>query len=104
MTDLFAGNWIANQCHIRQLRETLQHVQIGQLSDIVPSQHQRVQIRQALGHVIGDQGDAVLGAQQRLQARRNGEIVKLGDVVVREVEALLVLGGAQVLDRGDFVA
>lgn len=91
MADLFAGHRIAHQCHICQLRETLQHIQIGELSDIVLGQHQRVQVRQALGQVVGEQSDAVLRAKQCLQSWRCGKVVELDEVVVCEVEALLVL-------------
>lgn len=57
-----------------------------------------------LRHRLGNTRDAVLGQHQGLQARRERKVGEGGDGIVGEVDALLLLGDAQVLDGGDLVA
>lgn len=63
-----------------------------------------MQIRHALSQTLGYRTDAIVRNEQRLQARRKREVGELRDVIVGEVDAFLVFGDTQVLDRGDFVA
>jgi len=89
---------------MHQPRKPPQHVQIPQFRHRIPRQHKRAQHRQALRHPRLDPANPVPRTQQRLQARRQREVCEDGDVVVGEVYAFLVARGAQVLERGDFVA
>ena len=78
---------------MRQFREPPQRIQIRQLAQLVLRQDEGVQVRDGLGQRRLDAGDAVARAEQRLQARAQREVGEVGDVVVGQVDAVLVLPG-----------
>lgn len=74
-----------------ELRETLQWLQVSQLSDLILRQDEGSQVGDLLGQRGLYGGDAVAGQQQRVQARGEREVCDDGDVVIGEVDTFLIL-------------
>ena len=99
-THLLLGDRIVHQHEVRQQRKASQHVEVGQLGQLVGGQHQVAQV----GDRARQRGlyarDAVARQQQRRDARRQREVAEEGDVVVGEVDRVVGLDAEGISSQG----
>lgn len=94
-THLAPRHRVLQQHQVGEFREAAQRLQIRQLADLVLGEDEGVQVRYRPGQRRLHARDAVARQQERLQARAEREVGEVGDVVVREVDAVLVLPAVQ---------
>lgn len=80
---------------MRQPLKFPQRIQVRQFRDIIPRQHERLQVRDVICERRLDDGDPIAGEQQRRQPRGQREVSELLDVVIREVDSILGLSASQ---------
>lgn len=99
-TYLLVRHRISDQTQIHQFLEPSKGVQIRQLRNPVLGQDQRRQVRYRGREVGLDGGDAVLCEEEGAQARGEGEVAQVDDVIVCEVDGVVIL---HVLHQRDFL-
>lgn len=123
-TYLLLCHGVVLQDQVRQAGEAGQHVEVGQLGNVVGREDQVGQVGHCRWEAGLDAGDAVAREEQRRDARREGEVAQDLDVVIGEVYRIVGLelvscltwptehrtrggthaGDAQILNGGDSVA
>ena len=88
---LFRRHRVARDHKKNKLLKPSKRIEIRKLRDPILSQDQRLQIGNAGREIRLYVCNAVLRQQQRAQARLEGEVGELRDVVVRQVDCVVIL-------------
>lgn len=81
-TYLLLGDRIIDKLQVCELQPAGEHIEVGQLGDLVRREGQVLKIGNCAWQVRLDGSNLVAGEQESLDARREGEIAQDMDVIV----------------------